>query len=179
MLAKFMTCLLGSCLSFSMLHAQAIPTATRALQIQAGGEVSLSTLDYGDGYEKGFSLYADADLTRFLGAEFTFHDANIITPHDIGEDSYLIGPTVHINRGRFRPYGKVLFGIANLKFAEGYYASASSQSYGVFALGGGLDIHIKRHINIRAIDFEYQDWPGFPPHGLTPYAYSAGAAYVF
>jgi len=46
-------------------------------------------------------------------------------------------------------------------------------------VGAGIDIHVKRHINIRAFDFEAQKWPTFGANGLSPFAYTAGAAYVF
>jgi len=176
---KFVTSVVAFFFSVSLLHAQALPTATRALQLQAGATVSLVTLDYGDGYEKGYSAFAAADLGRYLGAEAVFHDANIITPYDIGEDSFLVGPRFHITRRRFTPYAKLLFGYGTLKFAKGYYAQNSSESYFIYAYGGGLDFRATRHISVRAIDIEYQEWPSFPPHGLTPYGYSVGAAYVF
>ena len=54
-----------------------------------------------------------------------------------------------------------------------------SQSYFIYALGGGVDYHATRHINIRLIDFEYQFWPGFKPNGLNPSGFNIGAAYVF
>ena len=40
-------------------------------------------------------------------------------------------------------------------------------------------ISVTRKINVRVIDFEYQQWPGFSPNGLSPYVITAGAAYTF
>ena len=51
-------------------------------------------------------------------------------------------------------------------------------AYNLFAVGGGLDYRILRHVNARA-DFEYQRWMGFPPNGLAPSLLTFGAAYHF
>jgi hypothetical protein len=42
-----------------------------------------------------------------------------------------------------------------------------------------FDIDLTRHINVRALDFEHQQWPGYPPNGLTPKVWTFGAAYAF
>ena len=54
----------------------------------------------------------------------------------------------------------------------------TSDSYGVFAIGLGLDYRVTPHVNVRG-DFEAQRWPNFPPDGLTPYVTTIGAAYAF
>ena len=79
---------------------------------------------------------------------------------NINEDNYLIGPRVPILRslhGRFTPYGKVLFGFANMNFEYSY-------AYGRFtdiAYGGGVDLKLTQAVHLRALDFEYQQWPNW------------------
>ena len=162
-----------------LLHGQAAPTATRLADIQVGVAGSAYTLDYDDGYEEGLTVYGDVDFRKHLGIEALYRNASIQTPHDIGENHLLIGPRYHVDRSRFSPYAKALLGSGTINFQKGFYAGNSSQTYFIYALGGGVDLHATRHINVRLIDFEYQIWPGFAPHGLTPYGYSAGAAYHF
>ena len=48
----------------------------------------------------------------------------------------------------------------------------------MYAPGVGIDIRIKSYLNVRC-DFEYQQWPSFPPSGLSPAVLSIGAAYHF
>ncbi len=169
-------CLSGT---VSFLHAQNLPTAKRETGIQLGVAGSSYTLDYGDGREEGIGIYGDLDLPRHLGIEALYRNASLQTPHDIGENHILVGPRLRMTRGRFTPYAKALVGMGTINFQQGYYQTASSQNYLIYAFGGGVDYHATRHINIRAVDFEYQLWPTFKPHGLTPTGFSIGAAYVF
>jgi opacity protein-like surface antigen len=50
-------------------------------------------------------------------------------------------------------------------------------NYFSYAIGGGLDIRVTKHITVRAIDLEYQHWNY--GNGLTPIAFTVGAAYRF
>jgi hypothetical protein len=161
------------------LCAQAAPTAIRRAAIQVGVAGSAYTLDYGEGYEEGITVYGDLDFTRHLGVEALYRNASIHTPRDIGENHLLIGPRYKFEHGRFAPYAKGLIGEGTINFQQGYNLTAYSENYFIYALGGGADLHVTRHVNVRLIDFEYQIWPNFQPHGLTPYGYSVGAAYAF
>lgn len=158
--------------------AQATATASRLGTFQVGGGVSIASPDYGPGHIKGYSAYADFDFGEHLGVEAVTHQVSIITPTDIGEDTYLIGPRYFRTYGRFSPYAKLLVGLAtfNLQYD---FAPHSSTSYLAYALGGGVDIRATQHINVRAIDFEAQRWPGFAVNGLTPYVTTVGVAYSF
>ena len=160
------------------LHAQAAPTASRAGGLQVGAGVSIAGPDYGQKNIEGLSVYADADFTQHLGAEIAVHKVSYLTPLDIGEDSYLIGPRYTYRRNRFEPYAKILFGFGRFQYQYDYEPHFA-ETYGVYAAGGGLDIRVTPHINVRAIDFEAQRWPGFGRSGLTPYVATFGAAYVF
>lgn len=159
-------------------HGQAVPTATRAGALQIGAGASYVTPDYTESTDKGPSVYATFDFTQHIGVEATIHYTSIITPSDLGEDSFLIGPRYVYRRNRFEPYAKVLFGIGQINF-QFDNAPHHKDTYGIYALGAGLDIRASRKINIRAIDFEYQQWPTFKPHSLSPYIITVGAAYTF
>ena len=163
----------------SIASAQNVAAGKREIAVQVGVAGSSYTLDYDDGREEGIAIYADLDLPRHLGIEALYRNASLQTPHDIGENHALVGPRLTIHKGRFIPYAKALVGIGTINFQQGYYQSSSSQSYLIYAFGGGLDYHLSRHLNIRALDFEYQLWPTFQPHGLTPTGFSVGAAYAF
>jgi hypothetical protein len=161
------------------LSAQAGYTATRRADIQVGVAASAYTLDYDEGREEGLTVYGDVDFTRHLGVEALYRNASIITPHDIGENHFLAGPRFRMKVGRFVPYAKLLIGAGTINFQTGYNARAYEQTYLDYAFGAGVDLHATRHINVRLFDLEFQRWPNFPPHGLTPWGASIGAAYRF
>jgi hypothetical protein len=162
-------------------QAQAVPTAYRASSLQLGGGFTFVRPDYGGRVIGGLSIYGDYDFTRHLGVEGDMHFANLMTPSDISEDSYLIGPRYRFHYGRFTPYAKALFGLGRF----GYQAlgpnrsQTSTYTYGVFSFGGGLDLRATKQLNVRAFDFEYQDWPGFKNNGLSPLVMTIGVAYSF
>jgi len=161
-------------------HGQAVPTASRAVgTIQIGLGLTTVSPDYATLYAKGISIYGDLDITSHIGAEADVHLASIITPSDIGENTYLIGPRYVFHYKRVTPYAKALFGMATIQYQQGSYGPVGhSANYGVYAFGGGLDVKATHHINVRAFDVEFQKWPDFAPHGLSPIVYTVGVAYV-
>jgi len=159
-------------------HSQAVPTASRTGALQIGGGFSYAKPDYTETAIKGASAYSTFDLTKHLGAEADIHVVSISTPDRVGENSYLIGPRYVFNEKHFSPYAKVLAGLGEIKFNFATMPASSTTTF-VYALGAGLDVQVTHNINIRPIDFEYQQWPTFKPHGLSPYVITVGAAYVF
>ena len=72
--------------------------------------------------------------------------------------SYLFGPRFTLRKSdRWQPFGEVLLGGAHATGTFEPSFSGGSGSFNSFSLvaGGGLDIHIMRHIDIRAIDADY------------------------
>jgi len=167
--------LLGSAVRES--HAQAAPTASRAGIGQIGVGWSFAKPDYAQKNIQGLTIYGSFDFTRHWGIAGDIHRNSLITPSDIGEDSYLLGPRYVFHHNRFTPYIKAQGGLARFKYLYDY-APHTHYTYKIFALGGGVDYEATQHINIRAIDFEYQKWPQFPTNGLTPFVFSFGASYV-
>lgn len=165
-------------------HAQAVPMAKRIGTVQAGVGFSFAIPDYGETYIKGFTVYGDADLWRRVGLEATMHYISVLTPTDIGEDTYLIGPRFSlIRRDRLNAYVKALGGVGRFHYQSGYYAHPHIDTFGAFSIGGGIEFRASEHINIRAIDIEAQRWPGygtpgFATHGLTPFVTTFGVAYT-
>jgi hypothetical protein len=160
-------------------NAQAVPAASRSGGLQIGGGVTYARPDY-DRPIKGLTIYGDYDFTKHFGIEGDIHFVNLITPGDIGETSYLLGPRYRRQYGRFTPYAKGMLGIGRFQYQyPSQYKKASAYTYKIYALGGGLDLRATRHINVRAFDFEYQGWPGYGKHGLTPIVMTVGVAYSF
>jgi hypothetical protein len=169
------TCVLGLA---GWSHAQAVPSATRTGIAQFGGAGSVANPDYGPNKIGGLAIYGTFDFTMHLGIEGNIHYTSLFAPDYTAENSYLIGPRYVFHHKNLYPYAKILVGFGRFSFTY-KDASSATYTYKIYAPGGGLDIRASRHINIRAIDFEYQQWPGFPADGLTPLVATIGAAYAF
>jgi opacity protein-like surface antigen len=130
--------------------------------------------DYGPGI-KGFTLYGTYDFRTHLGLEFDFHQLNSHNGSDLYERTYEVGPryVLHLGHG-LNPYVRVMYGRGVFNFPN----DIANLAYNMGVVGGGLDINVRKHVNVRA-DYEYQRWFGFPPHGLTPQMVTIGAAYHF
>jgi opacity protein-like surface antigen len=181
------TCLLSLVLSLvivvpSALHAQATAAATRGGIAQAGVGYTLSNEDeYPGRYLQGMTLYGTFDLNNHIGLEGNVHLVSLFKSYyDYKESSYDAGVRWAQHYRRFTPYAKGLvgFGHATAPNPNQIVGGSTPGTYFLFALGGGLDYGISEKINLRA-DFEYQRWPSFPPHGLTPPLLTIGAAYRF
>jgi hypothetical protein len=172
--------------------AQAVEAArARQWSLTAGGMVSGFNPDYADpGYDGtnylfGGGTYVDFRLSHWVQIEAEARWLRIAAYADSIENqsNYLIGPRVPIKRfGKFQTYGKALIGVANMTFPAGDYYSTGR--FTALAFGGTVDYRLNRRWSIRALDFEYQDWPKFVPQSpsgssisLQPYGISVGVGY--
>lgn len=127
---------------------------------------------YPDRLLPGASVFLDLNLSKWWGIEakgqwLRFHEFA-----QVHEDTYLIGPRVLFPVGRWRIFGKALYGFGQFSFPYGY---AQEQDW-VLAFGGGADYRLTPRISAR-MDGEFQRWPNFQNKGLVPYGASAGVAY--
>jgi hypothetical protein len=172
-------------------RAQVVPSAyAQRFTINVGALGSVFQPDYkGGGVAQtgpyrlyGDGAYVDVKLTRWVQIEAEARWLRFNPYLSITEDNYLIGPRLPIEKLRFKraiPYAKVLFGFGIINFPlygfNGRYAD--------IAYGGGVDVKLTKRITLRAIDFEYQQWPqspnvpGYPNSTLSPYGGSVGVSY--
>jgi hypothetical protein len=163
----------------SLARAQALPTASRE-PIEVGAAFSFGTPDYQQTttYVQGVTVFANAGLRGRLGAQLDVHLDSLITPIDIGEDTYQIGPRFTVlHEDRVNIYAKAIGGIGRFAYQRGSYANPQTFTYGVFSVGGGIEYRVSRRIDVRAIDLEFQSWPGFPGGTLHPVVASMGVAW--
>ncbi|HUX28391.1 MAG TPA: outer membrane beta-barrel protein [Terracidiphilus sp.] len=166
--------------------AQVVPAASRSrLSLTAGGMGSLFQPDYAGGGITGASpnrlyglgAYVDVEFTRWIQLEAEGRWLRFNQFLDIHQDNYLLGPRVPIHRfGRITPYAKVLFGFGNMNFE---FSEASCHCANI-AYGGGADVQLTKRLSLRAIDFEYQQWPDWNVYQngqLHPYGASVGIGY--
>ena len=166
-------------LNATWLDAQTPPAAIRLLSPVVGVTYDSFDSDYTQERIKGVAAYASISAGKFLGLEGEARRTDLVTPQDVGEQTYLAGPQLKYRFGRFSPYVKVMGGIGVFRIQLGYNTRSSTEHYGVFAYGGGLDVSLSSHIVLRALEYEGQVWHHFPPHGLTPSGLSSGIGYRF
>lgn len=158
---------------------QAMPAA-EASRWQVGGAFSFGPPDYTLPYIKGITAYASYDVGAHSGMIVEAHFENLSTPQFVGENSFLVGGRYGITKFRFHPYLKALVGIGMFQFKPGFIPpKTGTNSYEIYAAGGGIDYYLLNRLNVRIADFEYQGWPAFQPDGLTPWIISTGVAYKF
>lgn len=165
---------------------QALPTASRAGDLQIGGGYVIAQPDYGNKRFNGYSIYADFDFKAHWGIEADYH--SIKEPDSDGprymvyEHTYEIGGRYLYPIRNFSPYAKFLVGRGvfnfNLNNVEPDTDPHANLAYNIYAAGLGIDYRATRSINVR-IDYEYQRWPSFQQKGLQPNLVTIGAAYHF
>ena len=166
-------------------RAQVVPAATgRGLSITAGGLASAFQPDYEGGAAAatssnrlyGIGTYVDVRFTRWFQVEAEGRWLRFNQYVNINQDNYLIGPRLPIPHAHFwraTPYAKVLVGYGKMNFEY-------NEAHGRFtdiAYGGGVDIKLTKRISVRAIDFEFQQWPKWLNSSLAPYGASVGVGY--
>jgi hypothetical protein len=155
--------------------AQALPTATRAGDLQVGVGYSSANSDYAPARIQGLTFYSSFDFLNHFGVEVDFHQLNQ-SGGDLYERTYEAGGRYIRHWGKATPYIKGLFGRGVLNYPNNYANLAYNMAVG----GGGMDIGVQKRFNIR-LDAEYQTWfsgPGIV-HGITPLVFTGGVAYHF
>lgn len=170
-------CLAAALLSTpAFIYAQANPTGVRKAALQVGAGFSNANTDYVPQRVNGTTIYADYDFFHHLGLEGEFRYLKDGSTN-IYEKTYEAGPRYSRTYGRFSPYVKGLYGRGVFNFTYRGERTANL-AYNMVAAGGGVDYRLLRHVNLRG-EYEYQHWFSFPPHGLTPSAFTVGGAYRF
>jgi opacity protein-like surface antigen len=167
------TALAIGCMPSTRAQATA-PTATRKADLQIGGDFTFSPApDYGLETFYGGGGYVTFDFTRNLGVELNFHQLNGPVS-SIYERTYEVGLRYVKHFGIVAPYVRGSYGRGVFNFPNNSF----NQAYNIFSGGGGVDVRVQRHVNVRA-DYEFQTWLNFPDNGLTPQVVTLGAAYHF
>ena len=180
--------------SSSFAVGQAIPGATRRIDIQAGGLFTYAVPDYTPQNAIGYGVFADVDITPHWGAELAFNSISILQHSPAKEWTFEYGVRYHRDYGRWSPYLKASAGYGTFDFSPQFYQLGASIGYNLISFGGGTDFSITNRIGVRA-GMEYQNWftggaigppniggPGYDhylPHGLTPALFQVGVTYHF
>lgn len=156
--------------------APAVNGAQEPIDVFATG--SFISSDYHGAHLAGYAFGADFMFRPWIGieADFQFSFPRNVgrLPHQLSEREMLFGPIVKHRIGRFTPYGQALAGETEITFPSTNF----SDSEAGFALGGGVDYRLSRHLSIRLLDFKWIDRS--PGSGARyPRDYNSGIAYHF
>lgn len=159
------------------LHAQARPTATQAVDLQAG--LGVISADGNSPYDsqrfKGAFAYIDYDFRPHLGVDLEVHQLYSSENDQVHERTYEAGVRYFRTYHRLVPYAKVMLGRGVFNFPQ----DQANLAYNLYAGAAGADYKLKPYLNLRA-EFEYQHWLNFPgATTLSPTLISIGAAYHF
>jgi len=138
--------------------------------LSAGVMGSGYTLQYGQRKMAGIAGFVDLDTKRRLGIEAEGRWLEYHQTANVHAETYSIGGRYHFDVGRFQPYAKGLVGFGDFNFPYNY----AHGRYLVVTAGGGLDFRLTRRIYVRAVDFEYQDWPQFTFGNMNSFGVNAG-----
>ncbi len=157
-------------------HAQSMPTASRAGDLQIGGGFVFASSDYNFTpiHLIGAAAYTTFARRNHWGGEFDFRQNNSTSDSTVYQRTYEIGPRIFLQRGPLIPYAKVLYGRGVYNFSN----NIANIAYNMYTLGGGADYELTRSINLRC-DYEYQTWMGFPIKNLHPNVITIGVAWHF
>ncbi len=155
-------------------HSQDIAAGSRSTRLQAGAGAMYLKTDYAPDANQGVAFWADLDLRRYLGLEVEGRLGGIVSPGDIGENSWLLGPRLIYRRHPVALYAKLMLGRAKIT----NQLLNQSSTFNVYGFGGGLEYKVTPKLNIRLADVELQRWPDFQPNSLSPLAITVGMSYV-
>jgi len=157
-----------------MLHAQALPAASRVGDLQIGVGYSSAKPDYSQQTFTGIAVYADFDFLPYLGVEAEFHKVDTPSSDQSYQMTGEVGVRYFRTCGRVVPYVKVMIGRGDFD----YPYSLTNLSYNLYAGGAGADFKVAERLRLRA-DYEVQSWSSFPSGGLKPKLLTFGVAYHF
>jgi len=165
------------CLACTRLHAQAMPTASRAGDLQIGLTYSSADADYEYVGNRiaGIGLYTDFDIRAHLGFEFTLHQLD--DPNSaVYQRTYEFGVRAPLHLKFGEPYARASVGRGVLNYPK----NDANLAYNMLAAAGGVDFAVHPRVNVRA-EFEYEDWLSTPGSGLhiNPSMLTVGVAYHF
>jgi len=161
--------LFAGLLTTNKAHAQAVPTATRGVQLSAFGGVAGVYTGVADGRNASIVLGGDIAFSVFHGTRPSVEVCGLF-PIDSGsvldQRSILFGPRVaFLPRRRFHPYGDFLFGRGEINYLHGGYIFGPflyvQTTTNVFSPGFGLDYDLTPQISLK-VDGQYQHW-GYTP----------------
>jgi hypothetical protein len=151
------------CFSFHMVHAQATPTATQTLRLQAFAGPTGTDTGLASGHNLGITAGIDVGSLSVLSLEPFIEFRGTYAINKGGVDSQknvLAGVKLAKAYGRLHPYGDALFGRGQINYKNGFpdpmHHFAYFQSFSnILSFGGGIDVSLSEHLQFK-VDAQIQ-----------------------
>ncbi len=186
---RALTLLCFALVACSLVHAQAIPAATRPFTFSAFGAATGTYTGLDGGKNLGITAGGDMSFKPYhlfypsveVRGTYPVDDGNVDAQKNI-----LFGLKVERYYNRFRPYVDFLYGRAKVDYENGGYPNpAGSLLYvnsisNVYSFGGGLDYTLTDHFALK-IDgqFQHYDVPVTTSGTIYSKPISIGVVYRF
>ena len=151
----------------AMNNADTFDQNGRATLNVAGAAVPVDLAQRAENYH-GFTAEFNQNVTRHIGlvtsVTGTYSKApyrSAVTGNQLNASAsrydVMFGPRYNLRMGTFTPFAEALFGFEHMrvKFDQQLSNSPKADTAFAMAFGGGLDIHVAEHIDVRAIQADY------------------------
>lgn len=165
------------CFAAAICSAQAKYTASRAGDLQVGGEFVFAQSQYQFQSIRltGGGAYATFDWREHFGIELNFRQVNGNNGDKTYERTYEVGGRyILLHKAGLAPYVKAMYG----RGVYNYPGDVANLAFNLYSLGAGTDFRLTRSINLRA-EYEHQSWLNVPLQNPQPNVVTLGVAYHF
>ena len=143
-------------------------------KLAVGGMFSYYHVGYGSRNLIGGTIVVHGRFTDHTSLVGEIHWLELNQQQNVHNETYLAGPRYTFNEYRgWQPYVNALIGNGQFNFPF----NSAHGGYLVLAAGGGFDRTLNRRWRLRALNFEFQHWPGFTGSSFSQYGVSSGIEY--
>jgi len=121
-----------------------------------GTAANLDALPAGWGAAATFNFAPHIGLTADFGGHYHTFDAQDtqVAGADVHVGTIMFGPHLEARTTHFALFGEALFGLHRISVSVPTVATFSDNAFGL-AVGGGVDIHVSRHVDVRPVQLDF------------------------
>jgi outer membrane protein OmpA-like peptidoglycan-associated protein/opacity protein-like surface antigen len=119
-----------------------------------GTALNLENIPAGWGAAATFNVAPHFGFTADFGGHYHTFDVNddVVGGAKVHLGTIMFGPHLEARTAHFTPFAEALFGLHRLAFPDS--GVPSDNAFGL-AVGGGLDVHVSRHFDLRLAQVDY------------------------
>ncbi|HXP46787.1 MAG TPA: hypothetical protein VN810_05885, partial [Terriglobales bacterium] len=119
-----------------------------------GTALNLDAVPAGWGAAATFNVAPHFGLTADFGGHYkTFDPNDVLAGADVHVGTIMFGPHVETRTSHFAFFGEALFGLHRVAVTN--VSGVSPDNAFGLAVGGGVDIHVSRHVDVRPVQLDF------------------------